>query len=188
MPAISAPQCADEMLRVDQGVEAPGFIKRDHLGFHAEIARARADELQAVELARRRCQHQPAIRVQSAGLSRQRLYLAIQVDGVLLQPRYVGLAIERVHATGRMPGRAGGQLAFLEQHYVGPADLGEVVKGAGANNTAADDDRPGRGLHENGSPENAANGTGPVWLIPNGTPVAASHSAKCRAVVAGVNS
>src|SRR5271163_3300473 len=173
MSAIGTPQRANEMLRVDQRVEALGLLERNHLGFHAEVARARTDELQAVELALGRRQHQPAIWVQPAGLSRHSLDFSIQVDRVLLQPRYVGLAIERVHATGRMPGRARSQLAFLEQHHVGPADLGEVVKGAGANNTAADDDRPGRGLHENDSPDNAANGTGPVWLIPNGTPVAA---------------
>jgi hypothetical protein len=70
------------------------------------IARARADQLQAVEFALRRGQHQAPVRMQSARLAGQLLDLAVEVDRVLLQPRDVRLAVERVHATGRVPGRA----------------------------------------------------------------------------------
>ena len=68
------------------------------------------------------------------------LDLLVQLDRVLLQPRDVRVAVQRVHATGRVPRRAGGQLLAFEQHDVGPAGLGEVVEHAGADDTAADDD------------------------------------------------
>ena len=129
------------------GLSVDGLVERDHLGLHAEIARARADQLQAVEFALRGRQHQAAIRMQPAGLAGQRLDLAIEVDRVLLQPRDVRLAVERVHAAGRVPGRARGQLALLEQQHVGPADLGEVIEHAGTDDAATDDDGPCRSLH-----------------------------------------
>ncbi len=86
MAAVGPPQRADEVTLVDQRIELDGLVERDHLGFHAEIARARADELQAVEFALGRGEHQAAVRVQAAGLAGELLDLAVEVDGVLLQP------------------------------------------------------------------------------------------------------
>ena len=56
----------------------------------------------------------------------------------------VRVAVERVHAAGRVPGRAGRQLAPLEEHDVGPAGLRQVVQHAGADHAATDDDDLGR--------------------------------------------
>ena len=39
-----------------------------------------------------------------------------------------------------MPGGAGGELLALEQHHIGHAELGEVIRDAGADRTAADHD------------------------------------------------
>jgi hypothetical protein len=53
--------------------------------------------------------------------------------------------------TGGVPGRPGRQLVALEQHDVGPAALGQMVRDAASDDAAADDDharraRDGRGL------------------------------------------
>ena len=120
---------------------------RDDLGLHAEVAGAAADQVQRIHLALVGGQHQAAVRVQAAGLAGQRLELAIEVDRVFLQARDVGVAVERVHAAGRVPGRAGGQLALLEQHDVGPADLGQMVEDADPDDAAADHHRPSFGPH-----------------------------------------
>ncbi len=153
--AVRAPQRADEMTRINEGIERPRLLERDHPRLHPEVAGARADELQAVELAGRRREHQAAVRVQPAGLARDGLDLAIQIDGVLLQPRDVGLAVEGVHAAGRVPGRAGGELALLEQQQVGPADLRQVVEHARAHYPTTDDHGSRRTLHED-SPDRTA--------------------------------
>ena len=153
MPAVRAPQRADEMAGVDQRIELPRLVERDHLGFHAEVARARTDQFQAVEFAGRCRQHQAAVGMQAAGLAGQRLDLAIQIDGVFLQPRDIGLAVEGVHAAGRVPGRTGRQFALLDQQQVGPADLRQVIEHAGAHHAAADDHRSCAGLHDSSSPD-----------------------------------
>ena len=48
---------------------------------------------------------------------------------------------------GGMPGGAAGELALLEQHDVAPAELGEVVGDARADDAAADDDDFGVAVH-----------------------------------------
>ena len=55
---------------------------------------------------------------------------------------------------GRVPGGAGGQPFALQQHHVGPASFGQVVRGAAADNAASDDDDPGparQGMLHSGS-------------------------------------
>ena len=68
------------------------------------------------------------------------LDLLVQLDRVLLEPGDVRVAVERVHPAGRVPRRAGRQLAPLEEHDVGPARLRQVVQHAGADDAATDDD------------------------------------------------
>ncbi len=180
MAAVGAPQRSDEIAWIDQRIELERLLERDHLGFHAEVARPRADQPETIELPLVRRQHQAAVRVQAARLPRERLDLAVQVDGVLLQPRDVGLAVEGMHAAGRMPGRAGGQFALLDQQYVVPADLRQVIEHAGADHAATDDDRLRGSLHEPETSDDA--------ISPKGWAVATSHSRRCRAVLAGVSS
>ena len=70
MSAVRPPERADEITGVDQRIEALRLLERDHLGFHPEIARARTDELQTVEFARGRREHQSAVGMQPARLAR----------------------------------------------------------------------------------------------------------------------
>src|SRR3984957_1861496 len=136
------------MAGVNEGIEARGLLERDHLGFHAKVAGARADELQTVEFALRRREHEAAVRMQPAGLAGQRLDLAIQVNRIFLQPRDIRLAVEGVHPARRMPGGTRGQFALFDEHDVGPADLGQVIERACARHAATDDDGSSGRLHE----------------------------------------
>ena len=70
------------------------------------------------------------------------LNLLIELDRVFLQLGDVGIAIDRVHAAGRMPCRPGGQLGTLEQHDIRPAEFRQVIEDAGPDDAAADDRNP----------------------------------------------
>jgi hypothetical protein len=66
---------------------------------------------------------------------------------VFLQLGDVGIAVDRVHATGGMPGRAGGELVALEQYHVGPAMPGQMIEHRGADDASADDHDLGVRFH-----------------------------------------
>src|ERR1041385_6314002 len=59
-----------------------------------------------------------------------------------------------MHSARGMPGRAGGELLALEEHDIGPAQLGEVVQDRGANHTTADDDHLRGRFHRGIPPSN----------------------------------
>ncbi len=106
--------------------------------------------------------------VHPGGLAAQRLLAALagrhgdvpdraepgRVPGLCLQPR---VQVARVAAEeqgglvghpgrgdqpGGVPGGPGGELVLLDQHDVGPAEVGQVVGDAAAGHPAADDDGP----------------------------------------------
>ena len=86
------------------------------------------DELEEIHLPVARREVDAAIVVDAAGLAGDRLELAIEVEGVFLQLRDVGVRVERRDAARGVPGRARGQLVLLDQDDIGPADLGEMVQ------------------------------------------------------------
>ncbi len=131
---------ADEMLLLDERVHFRRFVDRDDFEVHAEIAAARLRHLQPVEPLLRAGEVEAAGDVHAAGDAGDRLDLLVEVDRVLLQLGDVGVAVQRVHAAGGVPGRAGGELGALDQHEVVPAALGQVIGDAGADDAAADDD------------------------------------------------
>src|SRR5439155_1921850 len=73
--------------------------------------------------------------------------LPVEIDGVLLQAGDVRVAVEGVHAAGRMPGRAAGELAALDQQHILPTRLGEVIQDARAHHSPADHHHPRIALH-----------------------------------------
>jgi hypothetical protein len=89
--------------------------------------------------------------MQARRLLGELLDLAVQIDRVLLQLRDVWIAVDRVHAPGRVPGRAGGQLIALEQQRIGAAELPQVVEHRAADHAAADHHHPGLRGHAQGS-------------------------------------
>ena len=79
-----------------------------------------------------------ARQVDRAVLAGTLLDLLVELHRVLLELGDVGVAVERVHAARRVPGRAGGQLLALDQHHVGPAVLGEVEQHRRADDATSD--------------------------------------------------
>ena len=79
---------------------------------------------------------------------------------------------------------------FSSSSDVGPADLGEVIQHAGADHATPDDDGTCGGLHGDSDPssQNWFTDTGGRSARPKGAPLAASHSPRCCAVLAGVSS
>ena len=96
----------------------------------------------------------------------------VEVGGVLHQP---GAGLGRPQLAdqpGGVPGRAAGQRTLLEEHDVGPPELGQVVGDAAADDPAADDDHAGalgRAGGHDGSPlpEAAASSSDSRRLLPS---------------------
>ena len=145
------PHGADEMPLVHQREHRLGFRRRDQLGVHAEITALGVGKPQEVHALGAVGEHDAAGQMQRAGLAGNLLQLLVELDGVGLQLGDVGIAVQRVEATGRMPGRAGGQLRALDQHDIGPAGAGEVEQHRAADDAAADDNCFDVGFHEVGS-------------------------------------
>ena len=90
---------------------------------------------------------QAAGQVDRAVLAGFPLDLLVQLDRVLLEPGDVGVAVERVHPAGRVPGRAGLSSRRSSSIDVGPAGLREVVEHARTDHAATDDHDLGGRLH-----------------------------------------
>ena len=117
------------------------LARRDQLQVHPEIPAARLTAIRRKSIRTSvSASISPPRQVDRAVLAGDPLDLLVQLDRVLLEPGDVRVAVERVHAAGRMPRRAGRQLATLEEHDVGPAGLRQVVQDAGPDDAATDDD------------------------------------------------
>ncbi len=77
---------------------------------------------------------------------------AVQGRPVHHHPGQRDRAPELPDQAGGVERRAGGQLRPIDEHDIGPAELGEVVGDGGAAHAAADDDRPGMLDHRVVSP------------------------------------
>ena len=145
------PHGADEIGLVHQREHRLGFGRRDQLGVHAEIAALGVGQPQEIHALGRIGHHHAAGQMQRAGLAGDLLDLLVELHRIGLQLGDVGVAVQRVEAAGRMPGRAGGQLRALDQHDVGPAGLGQMVEHRAADDAAADDNRFYVRFHEDRS-------------------------------------
>ena len=112
-------QRADEMRLSISGNSRAASSTRDQLGLHAEIA-ARARAPAAASPCARACRpaSTPPVMWMPQDWPEICLDLLVELDRVFLQLGDVGVAVERVHAAGGVPGRAGGQLVALDQHDV----------------------------------------------------------------------
>ena len=133
-------QRAHEVLRIHDREDVPRLRGRDHLELHPEVAAPRDRHPEEVHPLLGVGQHQPAAQVDRAALAGDLLDLLVEVDRVLLEARDVRVAVERVHAAGRVPGGAGRELATLEQDDVLPARLRQVVEDARPDDATTDDD------------------------------------------------
>ena len=85
--------------------------------------------------------------VQAAGLLADGLELFIELDGVTLQRCHIGIRVEGVEATGGVPCGSGSEFRSLDQHHVLPAEFGEVVQHAAADDSATDNGYLHMGFH-----------------------------------------
>ena len=83
--------------------------------------------------------HSPALLV-ARGQSGLVLEFGVELRGVLHQPGRALRCPQLADQSGGVPGGATGQLALLDQHHVGEAELGQMVGDAGADHAASDDD------------------------------------------------
>ena len=88
--------------------------------------------------------------VQAAGLAGDGFQLLVELDRVALERRHVGVGVQRVEAARRVPRGSGGELRALDQHDVLPAELGQMVEHAAADDAAADDGYLHMGFHCSG--------------------------------------
>ena len=141
------PHGTDEMLRIEQREMCLGFFHRDELGIHPQIAVARMRHFQPVPTILVGNQHDAAGQMNAGGLAGNFLNLLVEIDGIFLQLRHIGITVQRMEPARRMPGGARGEHIALQQHHIFPPPLGEVIEHAGTDNTAADDHNPGRTSH-----------------------------------------
>ena len=83
---------------------------------------------------------QAAVRLPAGGEAGLLLEPVIELDGVAEQLGDVGARAQLSDQPGGMPGRAGGQLAPLEQEHVGETHLAQMIGDGAADDAAADDD------------------------------------------------
>ena len=139
MPLNRIENAAEEMLRVHERIDLCDLARRQQLQIHAQIAAARLGHFQPVHALAGAGQHEPTGHVHAAGLAGDPLDFFVELDGVLLELGDVGIAVDRVHAAGGVPGRARSQFGTLKELHVLPAHLGQVVQNARAHDPAADD-------------------------------------------------
>ena len=144
MAFVGIVERADVVLGVHDRQHARRFIQIDELGVQAEVAATAAGGVEVVEPVLRVGEHEAAGEVDAAGLPGRLLDLLVDLEGVVLELGDVGVGVERVHAAGGVPGRAGGELRALDQGHVLPAVLDEVVEDAATDHAATDDRHPDR--------------------------------------------
>ena len=139
---------ADEFVRVEQRHQFAGFARRDFLELDAEIAALGDKVAQPVHPGRRGGQHDAAGQMHAGRLAGKLLDLLVEADRVFLQLGDVRIAIDRVHAAGGMPCRAGCQLVALQQHHIAPTVPRKMEQHGAADHTAANHYSLRMRLHE----------------------------------------
>ena len=135
------PQRADNALRRDQRVAPPAFLRVDHLVLHPHAARHRGEVAVGVHLRLGVGDAHAAVGVvvvdRMLGILGE---VAVEADGVALQPHHRAVHAEIRHLRGGVPCGAAGQLVALEQDHVAPALLRQMVERRAAGDSPADHD------------------------------------------------
>ena len=175
---------AHEALRIEERHQLVRFLGSDDLRLDPEVTPLRDEPLDPLEALLGRREHDPARHVESRLLPRQLLDLPVDLDRVLLELGDVGVAVDGVHASRRMPGGPGGELGAFDEHHVRPAELGEMVEDGTADHAAPDHDHARVRLHGNTNNDPIRAKDGPI-VTPRALPRIRARSREFR-VVAGV--
>ena len=122
------------------GAMLRGLVGRDELELDAEALRARHLALGQLQALRRLEHVEAAALLPAGGKAGLRFERRVELDAVPAHARRVARRARLADESRGVPGGAAGELALLEQHDVGDAELGEVIGGRGAGDAAADDD------------------------------------------------
>ena len=137
-PGIHTAPARSSVRRI--GAMPAGFGRRHVVERDAEALRARHLPLDELHPLRRLGDVEAAALLPAGGEARFLLERRIELDAVLAHARRVARCARLPDQAGGVPRGAAGQLALLEQHDVGDAELGEMVGRRGAGDAAADDD------------------------------------------------
>ncbi len=134
------PHRADQIVGAHVGVAAPGLLARDHVRLDAVgVGHRRVPAQLDHPLRGPRHAHAAAL-LPAGGLAGLGLEPAVEIDAVPDETGEVARRAELAHQPGRVPGGAAGETPLLQQHHVLPAELRQVIRDAGADDPAADDD------------------------------------------------
>ncbi len=144
-------EAAKDALEVDQFGHLADLGGGQDARVEPHVAVLGAFGLQQVEALGRFGQCDAADVVEAAGHAGDLFQFLIETNGIALKRGHVGVGVHGVEAARGVPSGAGGELGTLEQHDVGPAELGEVVEHRTADDAAADDADAGGGFHHGDS-------------------------------------
>ena len=129
------------------GMVGADLVGAHDVGFVAGELRDAVDIFEPVHLLVRQGEADAAAAMPAHRLAGQRLEPGIELGAVDMHLRHVERAVEMRALAGRMPGRARGQFALLDEDDVAPAFERQMVEEAGPHDPAADDHHPRMGLH-----------------------------------------
>ena len=117
----------DYPFEIEQRVHLRRLGQSDLVEADVELTRLGLLDAQLVRPVRRAGEIKGAGTVYAAGLTRLAFQLIVELHGVVLQAGDVVVVVQAVDAGRRVPGRARGELASLQQDDVGPTELGEMI-------------------------------------------------------------
>ena len=125
---------------VEQRVQPGDLVGADQVALRADAAQHALHVAEPVDLIFVGREPDRAAAMPARGLTRFGLQALVKPGGVEMRLRHVEAADEVRDQPGRVPGRARGELALLDQHDIGPPLLDEVVKERDPHHAAADHD------------------------------------------------
>ena len=130
-----------------QGEDAKRFCRRDRVHVQTDCLRRPDLALEEPPLIAARRDAEAADLVPVLGRPRLGLQAPIEPDAVLTHAHQNRRGVEVGDHPGGVPGRAAGQLAFVDEHHVRPALLRQVIRDAAPGDAASYDDDASLVLH-----------------------------------------
>ena len=144
---VGVEQCTHQAVGLTQRPQLGDLLGPDHLEGDADGVGGSAVLAVLVHALSVGGQAQVAGPVEAHRLAGLGLEPLVEVDRVLVQLADRVAHVEQRQQPGGVPGRAVGEVGFLDQHRIRPPQLGEVIKDAAADDTTADHHRPGMAAH-----------------------------------------
>ena len=165
-PAIGRqPGRAQHAIGVHQRKARPRLLGGNELHWQAVGLGPARLAPQFLEARRRRGQAQGADLAPTRVDIRLLRQLPVGGDAVHHHPGQCRTRSQLAHQARRMEGRTAGEVGSIEQHDIGPAQHGEVIRNRRSPHAAADDDRPRLGRHGAGGLRHSRPRPGPARTL-----------------------